>query len=63
MLILLTLFSTSHTLLALHHATVAEDAGQSETSDSSNSLLLEAEEERELGKPSSTKSDVFLHIV
>ena len=48
MLLILTLFSTSHPLLAFHHAKVAEEASQSENSDSSNSLLLEAEEEREL---------------
>ena len=48
MLLLLTLFSTSHPLLALHHARVAEESSESEKGDSSNILLLEADEEREL---------------
>ena len=43
MLLLLTIFSTPHPLLALHHAKMVE-----EESDSSNSFELEAGDEREL---------------
>ena len=57
MLLLLTIFSTPHPLLALHHAKVVE-----EESDSSSSFELEAGEERELERLGLTLSQAHARV-
>ena len=57
MLLLLTIFSTPHPLLALHHAKVVE-----EESDSSSSFELEAGEERELERLGLTLSQAHARL-
>ena len=59
MLLLLSLFSTSQPLLALHHAKLPEE---SDKSDSSSSFELEAEDERELERLGLTLSNVHARV-
>ena len=59
MLLLLSLFSTSQPLLALHHAKLPEE---SEKSDSSSSFELEAEDERDLEKLGLTLSNAHARV-